>query len=169
MSESLGWESERPLVANIGHIVRGVIDTLLTQTCKHLYEELSGHPSQKEPPRELSRRLRFIKKCFNSKSELKHLSSMASNLCSTINDISWYRDFFVHGCMTEWDLRLSTFQFTRLDRREDNSGYDQTSTTVTTKKLIEIAAAAGQVVFGLGDLGEGLRELIANQQLGKKR
>jgi hypothetical protein len=63
MSESLGWESERPLVANIGHIVIlwGVIDTLLTQTCKHLYEELSGHPSQKEPPRELSRRLRFIK------------------------------------------------------------------------------------------------------------
>jgi len=161
MADNFGWGVERPFLVSVGEIVIrwGYIDTLLAQTCGVLFEQFGGHSSEKRPPRALGRRLAYIGKCFRNNPTLLPLAALAENIATAARQIAKHRDFLVHGCLTEYIAAVPSFQFTKLDGREDNTGYEQTSTKLTERELIEISEAAFAVLLQLSELGTELRKL----------
>lgn len=158
-------EVEINLYHNIGAIIIrwGVLDALLATSCQILFENLKGHPSHKEPPRALSKRLEFMKKCFNNKPELAFAAQSVSDLCIAIEEIGKHRDYFVHGCLTDYFPEPTAYQFTKMDMKPDKTGYDQWSTKLSKTDLLNIAKSSEQVCVRLGEIGRTLRKLSASK------
>jgi hypothetical protein len=141
-----------------GIIIRfGFIDALTADICRILFEDLGGHSSQKKPPRPLSVRLEYIGRCFRNKPELAAMKDDVEILAKAIKEIDFLRNFLVHGCLTGYYGH--TYQFTKLDGREDFSGYDQNSMMLAHDKLAELAQACTHAVRGLTEIGRKLNQV----------
>ena len=61
--------------------------------------------------------------------------------------------------LTEHDDAGHSFQFTKMDKKKDNSGYEQRSTRITATELSQIAEAAVQISERIVQLIEGLESI----------
>lgn len=159
-----GADTSRYFVVSLGEIILywGFIDALTAALCSLLFEQLGGHPSEKSPPVTLGRRLRYIGKCFRNNPKLSSLAELAEAICGEIRELAKHRDFIVHGCITEYVLNLPvpTIQYTKMDRKPDHTGYEQTSTRFTELELVKISHAAFQVYLRLTELGDATRKFL---------
>ena len=150
-----------------GLVVRyGYIDSLIATVCKNLFEDLGGHSSQKRAPRPMGVRLEYIGKCARNKPELSAQRDRMEAFCDLVSQIDWFRNFVIHGCMTEYfpDPVAPSFQFTKLDTRLDGTGYDQVSMTICRSDLVQLAQASGEVVDSIRIVGTELRDMVAAEK-----
>jgi len=93
----------------------------------------------------------------------------ASAICGEIADLAGYRDFFVHGSITQMILEPpSSFQFTRLDRRPDNHGYEEVYLKLSGAELLKLSTTAFEIAMRLSDVGRHVREVIETQKAAKE-
>jgi hypothetical protein len=137
----------------------GFVDSLVATVCRVLFEDLGGHPSQKQAFRPMGVRLRYMEKCFRNKPELAEMTEDALFLVARIRELDDLRNYLVHGCMTEYFPDGEAFQFTKVDMNSDRSGYEQWSKTLTHAQLAEMAQACTYVVRGLTPIGKRLEGL----------
>jgi len=147
-----------------GIIIRfGYIDALLADMCRILFEHLGGYSSQKRPPTRISERLTFVQKCFSGKPTLVAMAADVEDICKVIKDIDYHRNYIVHGAMTRYspdpDPYKSTYEFTKVDKRDDNSGYDHFAITLSYRQLVDLAKACEEVVRGLTSVGANIHEI----------
>lgn len=151
-----------------GIIIRfGFIDTLISNICHSLFVDLGGHSSQKETPRNMSVRLRYIGKCFRHKPVLHSLRDDMERLCQQVREVDKHRNFIVHGCLTQFFPFRNAFEFTKLDTNADNSGYNFTSAAFTYQELVDIAQTSSVIISGLANVGKCLIEIVTTQNSDK--
>lgn len=142
-----------------GFITRyGFIDALIADMCRIITEDLGGHRSHKEPPQNMSRRRDLIEVYYRDDPGLAGDCEAITDICHTVKAIDYIRHFIVHGCQTEFFPEDQTYQFTKVDRRKDKTGYEQTSIKVTQSQLSDLTHSCEQTVRHLTPIGARLEE-----------
>ena len=153
------WSVQSALNQVVGAIVIrwSLIDSGIAQASQILWQHMGGHTSEKEPPRELSRRVRFIKDCFRTNPLLAPLAPAFSVIKAQINQIVPHRDFLVHGTLTEFFPSEAAFQFTKINATK--TGHEQHSTKLSMAELLQIVGGIDECATNLITLGEKLQQL----------
>jgi hypothetical protein len=159
MPVNIDREIAEPFYRVVGAIIIkwGGVDTLITQTCKILFEDLGGHSAYKKPPHDLTTRLQFIQDCIGPNSALLPLKTQAEWICERTREVASHRTYIAHGLLTAYSPEGHVFQFTKVNKRADTTGYDQVSTNLSMAELLQIDEAVEQIMAALVQLGEALQ------------
>jgi hypothetical protein len=117
MIDGFSEDLVQPLYTAAGAIVInwGFVDSGVSHTASILYENLGGNPSQAEPPRALSNRLDFLRRCFRDKPKLAAEIELARLTREMKIELASWRDFLAHGALTGWDAAGQWLKFAKVD------------------------------------------------------
>lgn len=153
-----------------GIVIRyGFIDTLIADMCRIFFEDLGGHSSEKKPPRPISVRLGYLGKCFRNKPEVAHWKEVYEDFHELIEGVDGVRNYLIHGCLTQYFPDRTAFQFTKLDRNADETGYQQNSVTYTKDQLVQFAHACTEIVRNLQMIGRDLEQVVVRKKQSEQR
>ena len=105
-------------------------------------------------PRELKRKLRFLRLCFSRLPGLSAHSLEAKKLFDEIGNCSDDRHFVLHGALSSYDKDAMTVTFHRLDSERDD--HVLKTRTYSASKLLSIGAQAQALFTTLHNLNLSL-------------
>lgn len=127
-----------------------------------LHHNLNGRQFEREIPWSLSRKLQYVRKCFNGLKQhgkaFQELAPIIERLTAEIEAASEFRHDLVHGFSLDHEEGASKVEMYRLLRGE--IPYARKKFTVTTLQILEQAALASKLGGRALKLALGLQQLI---------
>ena len=107
-----------PLLSlSVGQLVLSwsVVEVSLDQWVAIIYQGVGGKQIEREMPRALSRKIKFLRRCFKSILALEPFAEEATNLLGRAKELSSIRHTVVHGYVSKYDPDTQTATFVKLD------------------------------------------------------
>ena len=80
-----------------------------------VYHDHGGSSIERKLPKPISRKIKFLEKCFGALQTLTHVRDEAASYISRVKALSKIRNFVVHGVLSEFDPSDASFTFLRVD------------------------------------------------------
>jgi len=140
---------------SIGRLMNrwGYIDSLFSQLCSDLIEEL-GHSPKGKVPWGLTDRLSFVLECFETDQRIRTGIDAVKAIVEDVKQVDIHRGYIVHGCMTQYFPEGPKFQFTKLDRTADRRSYEQFSMIIALDDIHQLSDASSDLVTGLSKIAK---------------
>jgi hypothetical protein len=141
-----------PLAMAIGHLVItwASIEATLNLTIAVIYHDVGGKAIETDLPRNLSRKVKFLRACFNRVDPLKGYGNEARSLLDRISALAPIRHAVIHGYLSGFDPTSQRVTFTKLDTKPTIHEVD--SEAFSLPELVEaggksLALASDFVIF----------------------
>jgi hypothetical protein len=105
MTPDTSGRNYEPLCGAIGHIIVNwtFVDTALSTWCAIVYHSVGGKHREPELPRNTSRKLTFLRRCFRRIDALKPYQAEALATLDAAERLAETRNFVAHGSISEYD------------------------------------------------------------------
>ena len=120
-----------PLSMSVGQLVLSwsFVENSLDQWVAIIYQGVGGKQIEREIPRALKRKIKFLRRCFKNIALLEPFAEEAIELLGQAKDVSDIRHIVVHGYISKYDSNTQTVTFVKLDARKDIHRINETPLT----------------------------------------
>lgn len=128
-----------PLYTAVGHLVVNwaLIEQAIDMWCTLAYQSPGGGQVAKDLPRELSRKIRFLKDCLRQMPVLAPIAAEARQYLAGVKRISSARHFVIHGAIAGYDPGTHALRFVRLDLVDERTMHQQKELVISAKQLLD--------------------------------
>jgi hypothetical protein len=160
---SLPREIEQPLYTAIGHLVVNwaFVEQIIDMWCTIAYQAPGGGQIAKELPRELSRKIKFLKACFRDMPALAPLAEEARECLARAKQISATRHFVIHGAIAGYEPSDHTLRFVRLDLVDESTMHQEADLLITAQQLLDQGTACLDLAPKMHRIGSQLLDIHA--------
>ncbi|MCD1634144.1 hypothetical protein K7H91_10190 [Martelella mediterranea] len=151
------------LYAMVGMVIANwtFVENSLDAWAAIAYHDHGGNKVEPELPRQFSRKVKFLRKCFNRLSSLAPFKEEALSLISKSEGLSEVRHYVAHGVLSDFDQSDESFRFIKIDMTSDKKQHIIGELHITAVKLlqagtdlVEMAAEGQRITGNLLDAGE---------------
>ena len=120
-----------PLSLSVGQLILSwsFIEVSLDQWVAIIYQGGGGQKIEREIPRAINRKIKFLRRCFKSIAALEPFAEEATNLLGSAKELSGIRHIIVHGYPSTYDPDTQTVTFVKLDAGRDIHRVNETPLT----------------------------------------
>lgn len=119
MEEGLGMlgrvpvEALRRLFAPAGAIVIlwGLTDVMISEVVGIVYARAGGRHKESQVPRQMARKIDFLRRCFRQIEALQPYSQHALEIMTGLDNLKIYRECFAHGYPGHYDEATDLYTF----------------------------------------------------------
>jgi hypothetical protein len=126
----------------------------------------AGAKTERELPVALTRKLRYLRKCFARVPSLPPFRERASNLLDETEKLSDIRHTVIHGAISDYDTTTETIIFVKLKAVKDRHWVDPRRVKGTA--LLAAGGEAADLGSRLGDLARGLFDTLVPENVRDK-
>ena len=110
-----------PLSMAVGQMVLSwsFVEVSLDQWVAIIYQGVGGRNLAEEIPRALTRKIKFLRRCFRNIAALDPFAEEATKLLDRAKEISEIRHTVVHGYISKYEPHTQTVTFVKLDAEKD--------------------------------------------------
>ena len=170
MSRKVPHDALPPLYAAIGETVVNwsMIEAALGFWVAIIYQAAGGNRHAKVIPRELSRRMTFLRLCFNKIAALQPFATEGRALLDRIGNIKDTRHMLVHGVVSDYSPDNHEFLFVRLDLDKAKTMQIIKELSIPATKMLNDSGEAMAIATNCLDFAERLLQTLVPEYKGQQ-
>jgi hypothetical protein len=149
-----------PLFSGVGMIAMNFafVENTLDAWTAFAYRDFGGSAIEQEMPRQLARKIKFLRKCFGRLDGLKPFATEALAIVNRTSELSDMRHYVIHGVLAGFDHEDNeAFYFRKIDISDDKTEHILGEMKLPGQHIIW----AGQELLHMAATGQALTARIA--------
>ena len=155
-----------PLSMAVGQLILSwsFVEVSLDQWVAVVYQGVGGKQIEREIPRGLDRKIKFLRRCFKRIPALEPFAEEATDILSRAKKLSSIRHTIVHGFVSKYDPHTQTMTFVKLDARKDRDIHRVNETPLTFAQLLDAGGECLNLSTDSARLAKRLAERFSRQR-----
>lgn len=159
MSE-LPDDFERPFYTTVGLFVANwaFVEIALDHWITIIFRSAGGKHVEREMPRALSRKLKFLRRCTRQIDALAPYSKQALRYMTRPGELAKTRQFVVHGVLANFDADYMLISFVKIDTAPDKTEHIVSELIIPVQDLLNQGVECMNLASDMFDLAHRLGE-----------